>query len=401
MNEQARTERLGPAGERRRTPSVAFRPPLRALPWALAVLLAIGIVAPAMGAAPAKGGRTVLDRIAALVGQQVITEHELDQAIVPFLPLIYRIEDPRKRMEALDRRRFEVLDQLVNDVLVLEEAERLELPVTDEEVEGHIQKTMRSAGWTEEEMLANLRQLGYETLDDYRKKTREEMLKAYAFQIRVGSRVNVTQEEIDAEYRARHPGGKQEEVRARHILLRVPEVVTVARLEDLRADAERIREEIASGEITFEQAAERYSEDTGTASAGGDLGFFTRYVLDEAFTSQAFALRPGEMSDVAQTPLGLHIIQVTERRVIEIDDFTEEEILSFIRGDLTAQARERAYRLWIRELRENAFIDIRLKPLVDRPAEEALEEPTEEPAGRTVGGPSGEPAAAPDAADGE
>jgi len=347
------TGRAGRAGLRRSITAAA-----------LLALVAIGLgwAAPATAA---ESARRVLDRIVALVGGEVITQFELDQAVAPFLPRIYRIEDPTKRMKALDERRFEVLDQLVNDQLILEEARRLDLPVTDEEVEQHIQKTLRQAGWTLDELVENLKQLGYASLDAYREKTREELLKAYAFQIRVGSRVNVTEEEVDQEFRERHPGNQQEEVKASHILLRVPDVVTVGRLADLRDQADDIRKAILAGEVTFEDAAKRWSEDTGTAADGGDLGWFTRYVLDETFTAQAFSLRPGELSEVIQTPLGIHIIKVTDRRKVEIDEFDEEEIRAFVRHELTTRARERAYRQWIRELRETAYIDVRLKPVVD------------------------------------
>lgn len=326
---------------------------------------AVGGPLAAPPAAAAEGGRRVLDRIVALVGDEVITQFELDQAVAPFLARIYRIEDRTKRLEALDKRRAEVLDQLINDELILDEARRLDLPVTDEEVEQHIQKTLRQAGWTEAELVENLKQLGYESLEAYKEKTREELLKAYAFQIRVGSRVNVSEEEVAQEFRERHPGNQQEEVRASHILLRIPDIVTVTRLADMRDELERMRQSILAGEVTFEEAAKRWSEDTGTANEGGDLGWFTRYVLDEVFTAHAFALRPGEMSEVIQTPLGLHVIKVVDRRQVEIDDFDQEEIRAFIRHELTTRARERAYRQWIRELRETAYIDVRLKPQVE------------------------------------
>lgn len=326
----------------------------------LILLLSSGAVAAESEAAP----REVIDGIAALVGSEVVTLHDVDQALAPYLPDIYRIADPGERMAAIDKKRFEMLDSLVNEMLVLEEARRLELPVTDEEVEAHVHKTMLSNGWTEEELVANLAQLGYGSLDAYREKTRREMLKAYAFQIRVGSRVNVTAEEIDREYAARHPDGMQEEVRASHILLRIPEVITIAKLGEMRDEAERIRALAVSGEQEFGELAALYSQDTATARDGGDLGYFTRFLLDETFTKHAFALQPGELSDVVQTKFGFHIIKVTDRRKVEIDDFAKEELRGFIQHELTTQARERAYRQWMRELRESAYIDTRMKSLL-------------------------------------
>ncbi len=308
--------------------------------------------------------RDLLDGIAALVGGEVVTLFDVDHALAPYLPEIYRIQDPGERMAAIDHRRFEVLDSLVNEMLVLEEARHLELPVTDEEVEAHVRKTMLSNGWSEEQLLTNLKELGYPSLDAYREKTRREMLKAYAFQIRVGSRVNVTAEEVEQEFTARHPKGTQEEVRASHVLLRIPEVITLARLGELRDEAERIRQLALAGDSSFGELAALYSQDPATAREDGDLGYFTRFLLDDEFTAHAFALRSGETSEVVQTKFGFHIIKVTDRREVEIDDFAREELRSFIQHELSTRARERAYRQWIRELRESAFIDVRLKSLL-------------------------------------
>ena len=335
----------------------------KTLSLAVAVGLVLLAVAPAARATDAPPARRVVDRIVALVGQEVITGYDVDAGLIPYLPLIYRIDDPVKRMEALELRRSKVLDELVNEVLVLEEAARLELPVSSEEVEAHIRKTRARAGWSEAEMEANLKQLGYPSLDAYREKTRKEMLKAYAFQIRVGSRVDVTTDEVEAEFKTRHPGGKQEQVRARHILVRLPEVMTLEELNGKREELRQLRERIVAGEIEFDAAARTLSEHAETARYGGDLGFFSRYVLDEVLTANAFALRVGEISDVIQSSMGFHVIELLERRAQDIDDFDREEIMGLIHKDLTTQESERVYRQWIREMREQAFVEIRLKPI--------------------------------------
>lgn len=324
------------------------------------------------------GPRRVLDRVAALVGEEIVTEHEVDVAVRPYLSQIYRIEDPVERMKALDKRRFEVLDQLINEVLMLEEARRLELPVSDEEVEAHIQKTMRANGWTLAELEANLKQLGYDSVAAYREKTRKDMLKSYAFQVRVGARVNVTQAEVQRTYEERYGGGEQEEVRASHILIRMPATFSQDTLDAARAKAEKVQKLAASGVRPFAELAAEYSEDGATAAGGGDLGYFTRYLLDETITRHAFALRPGEVSGVIETPLGFHVLKVTDRRSVPIDDFAREEILSLISQELTIAARERAFRQWMRELRESAYIEIRLPSVLEQKAEAEKPSPAPE-----------------------
>jgi parvulin-like peptidyl-prolyl isomerase len=91
-----------------------------------------------------------------------------------------------------------------------------------------------------------------------------------------------------------------EQVHARHIL--------VDKEEDARAALERIRK----GE-DFAAVAKEVSTDTGTKDNGGDLGWFPRGMMTEEFEAAAFALQPGQVSDVVQTSYGYHIIKVEER----------------------------------------------------------------------------------------
>ena len=73
-----------------------------------------------------------------------------------------------------------------------------------------------------------------------------------------------------------------------------------------------LRDEILAG-LDFAEAARQESDDNGTAQKGGDLGFFSRDVMDSLFTETAFALEPGEISEPVRTPFGFHIIKTEEK----------------------------------------------------------------------------------------
>lgn len=99
------------------------------------------------------------------------------------------------------------------------------------------------------------------------------------------------------------------QVQASHILLR-PERADESP-QRVAGLAEKIRQGIESGKITFEQAAERFSMAPSRGS-GGDLGYFPRHgVMHEAFASAAFELEPGQVSQPVVTPFGVHLIRVT------------------------------------------------------------------------------------------
>ena len=104
-----------------------------------------------------------------------------------------------------------------------------------------------------------------------------------------------------------------EEVRARHILVRVPPSGDEATKTKARTDADALLKRVRGGE-DFATVAKEKSEDTGTAPKGGDLGFFGRGRMVPAFDAAAFALEPGAVSDLVESPFGLHIIKVEEKK---------------------------------------------------------------------------------------
>lgn len=112
-------------------------------------------------------------------------------------------------------------------------------------------------------------------------------------------------------------------VRARHILLTYPEDPTTAQLEGIQQQAEEIRERAIAGE-DFSELARRYSEDPGSGPRGGDLGWFEPGQMVAPFEEAAFRLEPGEISDVTETPFGLHIIKVDERETPAFDEQRDE-----------------------------------------------------------------------------
>lgn len=104
-----------------------------------------------------------------------------------------------------------------------------------------------------------------------------------------------------------------EEIRASHIVLRSIEGTSTQTEALAREKAGAVLSLIRSG-MDFAEAARQYSQDGKTAANGGDLGYFTPRTMYPAFEAAAFALKPGEVSDVVRTPVGFHIIKVTDHR---------------------------------------------------------------------------------------
>ncbi|MDH3521570.1 MAG: peptidylprolyl isomerase [Myxococcales bacterium] len=153
-------------------------------------------------------------------------------------------------------------------------------------------------------------------------------------------------EERYAEQRERYD--VPEQVRARHILVRVERGADEAQLEARRALAQELRDQLAAG-ADFAELARARSDDLGTRDSGGDLGFFRRGQMVQQFEAAAFALEPGQLSELVRSDFGFHIIRVEEHRAAVLRTFEEvrEELArELLREEaLRARARERAERL--------------------------------------------------------
>jgi len=125
--------------------------------------------------------------------------------------------------------------------------------------------------------------------------------------------VKASQAEID-EYMKAHP---EEQVHARHILISVKsaDAPTEEGLDKTaaRAKAEEVLKRVKAGE-NFEALAKEYSTDPGSKDNGGDLGWFGRGRMVPDFEKAAFALQPGQVSEIVESPFGFHIIKVEGRR---------------------------------------------------------------------------------------
>lgn len=130
----------------------------------------------------------------------------------------------------------------------------------------------------------------------------------------------VTEEELRALFTAEQPGAR---IRARHVLFRMPDGATDAQVDSVRGLAESVRTRILDGE-SFEALAEEFSSDPGSAARGGDLGMFGRGQMVKPFEDAAFALEPGEVSELVETNFGLHIIKLEEREISSFEDTRDQ-----------------------------------------------------------------------------
>lgn len=144
-----------------------------------------------------------------------------------------------------------------------------------------------------------------------------------------------------------------QQTRARHILVRVNEIVSEA---EARRKLENVRERISHG-ADFGEQARLYSQD-GSAPKGGDLGWLNPGDTVPEFERAMDALKLGDVSAVIQSPFGMHLIQVQERRE---RDVSAERQRAVARQALRERKLDDAYQDWLRQLRDRTYVENRLQ----------------------------------------
>ncbi|MGO9480284.1 MAG: peptidylprolyl isomerase [Candidatus Kryptoniota bacterium] len=252
--------------------------------------------------------KPVLDEVVAVVGNEIILKSELDYQV--------QLLAYQNRLDANDASlRSRVLEGLIDDKLILAQAILDSVTVTDDEVnrelDSRIQNLVKQLGSqqkVEEVYGMSLNKIRSEFKDEMRKQLTIQKLKEQKFGDMKVSAVDIRN--FYETYKDSIPE-IPEQVTLSHIFM-IPKPSEKAHAE-ADSDAKMILDSLKDG-ADFARLAKEYSQDPGSASSGGDLGWAKRGQFVPEFEHAVYDLKPGEISDIVETQFGLHIIQLLERR---------------------------------------------------------------------------------------
>jgi peptidyl-prolyl cis-trans isomerase D len=191
-------------------------------------------------------------------------------------------------------------------------------------------------------------------------------------------------ERLDAEYEANKHRytDLEKQVRARHLLIKAGSYATPEQRAEAKKQAEELRRRAVKGE-RFTDLARKYSGDQITARNGGDIGFLRKGTMPDSFDAALFSMKPGEISEVVETPYGFHVIEALEVREgdVPIDVAKRELAEGLYRADwLESRAEEAAAEVlqrW-RQTKDDDAVENQLESAAEKVGESALTPQLEE-----------------------
>jgi peptidyl-prolyl cis-trans isomerase SurA len=293
--------------------------------------------------------RKMVDRIVAVVNDDIITLSDVENAARQFLPQ----NDTEEKKKNLYK---DVLEQLINEQLIQQQVTEAKISVTEDEVDRAIKDILRQNNITEDELKQAVEGRGM-TMGQYREDLKKQLVRLKIVDMKVRSRVVIPDAEVKAEYDRLSGQEKREElVSLRHLFFRWGDSPDPTERQRVLQRANEARQRIMSGE-NFADVAKQVSEGP-TAAQGGDLGEVSRKGLLPELAKALQSLDVGQVSPPIETTNGVHVVKLEARKVKDATPFAE--MRNQIYQKLFQQEVERQMKVWVDELRSQAAIDNRL-----------------------------------------
>jgi peptidyl-prolyl cis-trans isomerase SurA len=297
----------------------------------------------------------VTDRIAAVVGSNIIL---LSEVHVQMNMLKRQIQEQGAEMNfSFPQLEKMALESMIDDTLVAQQAEEMGIEVSQQEAINAVLGMAKENKMNMEEFQSAIESTGT-TMDQYQKSVKKDLLKFKVMNMRVSSRVNITEERAREFYNDQvREVRRSANYKGAHILIRVDPNARAIDVVRKREEALELKNRILAGD-KFDEIAMEYSQDEATKQRGGFLGELKPGDLPRILDNAFLDMEEGEITGPVKTASGFHVLILIEREDSGIRSF--EEVKFSIIGQLSQRELEQQQRIWLDELRRKIFINIRI-----------------------------------------
>jgi len=301
----------------------------------------------------------VVDKVVAVVNDEVITLSELEEETAGLYRSIAQNSSEGSTLDALEEAREATLNSMIERSLIKQKAKEYNITVTDEDVNNAFEGMRRKMSLSPAEFRQKLTESGL-TEESYRYKLQSQILQQKLLSFDVRSKIVVTDEMVldyfDENYTSKVDKGS-------YYLLQMgfswpkttdPEQMAAVKKET-RERAERVYK-LAKGGQEFQALAKKFS-DLPSANDGGDIGTFTLDEMAPAMRDAVASLKPNEISNIVETPAGFQFFKLlsSDKNAIVVSA-SFEAVKEEIKQKIFEEKLKEAYSEWVNKLKDDAYI---------------------------------------------
>ncbi len=312
---------------------------------------------------PALLSAELLDRVVAVVNDDIITLSEVDETGAEYLNKIRRNIPAGSQEQALMKGREKVLDKLIDQRLINQAAKEANISLSDKEFQAAYDKNLQGLKLTKEQLLQKLKKSGLSE-ENFLENLRNQLLRDKLVLYEVRSKIIVTEEMMkkyyDTEYAKKIKGGDYYLLQMGFTWGDSPELEKSAEL--AKADkaqaykrAEEARKEVIDG-ADFRTVAKEKSE-LSSAADGGDLGIFQADEMVQYMRKAVLPLKAGEISPILETPIGYQFFKLLssqEGEIVHLVPF--ESVQDEIQKNLFDEKFKKEFKKWVTKMKDDAYV---------------------------------------------
>jgi peptidyl-prolyl cis-trans isomerase SurA len=306
------------------------------------------------------GFANVVDRSVAIVNDDTITLSEVNELGHSFFKKISAETPPDRLAEALYQARLTVIDKLIEKKLLIQEAKKLQIQVSEQDVDNAVQRILTNNKTTIEQFRKELHSMGM-TEKQYRDELRDQILSSKLINYEVRTKVVIPEDKVLDYY---HTHYTEEAEGGGYYLQQIGSLWdtpladgSVATREAARTKIQKAHRLAQEGK-DFQELARQYS-DLPTGKDGGDLGLFQKDELASSILQAITGLESGDISPIVESSNGYSFFKVvaTEQGKA-VTKAPYESVKDQIREKLAQQAMEARFKQWLKSIRDGAYIKI-------------------------------------------
>jgi peptidyl-prolyl cis-trans isomerase SurA len=299
-------------------------------------------------------GAEEINRVVAVVGDDVVTALDVDKVIKTMEAQLGQVDDPVEAAARQKQMRKVALERLIEDRIFQQEVKRLNLGVSQDEMDRYIARIRDRNQISEKQFAAHLSRRGL-TPEEYRAELKKDILKHKLIQREVKSSVVISDDQVNQYYKQHlSEYGKVDQVNLRALFLTVPDDAGMDAQEVVQQKAEDLREQ-AVKKKNLADLASKHTQGPGKEK-GGMLDPVSTKDMLPAMRQALGEMKPGDISKVLRVPGGFVFFELISKGGDDV--LPLPKVRDQIREKLENEALEKKFQTWLAELRKKTFVQI-------------------------------------------